>query len=105
MEWHIFYAMMLCTVVETVGVRQNYTATTLTTSFIVLQPTIRDQPREGGREKLMNETGKIRDRIRPTQNINRKNSRKVRRKENKLRKLEKSKKVGKIITESKVFRG
>jgi hypothetical protein len=65
-ERYILYGMMLCTVVDTVGVLQNYTATTLTTSFIVPHPIIRDQPREGGREKLMEEIGKKRERIRPT---------------------------------------
>jgi hypothetical protein len=56
-ERHIFYALMLCTVADTVGVLQNYRATTLT-SFIVLHPIIRDQLREEGREKLVEEIGK-----------------------------------------------
>jgi len=81
---HILYVMMLFTVVDTVGVLQNYTATTMTTSFIVPYPITCDQPGQGGREKLMEEIGKKkRDRIRPTQNTNRKNGRKERRKENK----------------------
>lgn len=58
MERHIFYAQMLFTVVDTVGVLQNYRVTTLTTSLIVLHPIISDQPREGGREKLVEEIGK-----------------------------------------------
>lgn len=64
---HRLYAMMLCTVVDTGGVLQNYTATTLTTSFTLPYPITRDQPRQGGREKLMEEIGKKkRERIRPT---------------------------------------
>jgi hypothetical protein len=50
-------AMVLCTVVDTVGVHQNYAVCTLTTSFIVTHPIISDQPQEGGREKLMDEIG------------------------------------------------
>jgi len=61
-ERHIFYALMLCTVVDTVGVLQNYTATILKTSCIVPHTIIRDQPREGGREKLVEEIGKKRER-------------------------------------------
>jgi hypothetical protein len=50
--------MKLCTVVDTAGVLQKYIATTMTTSFIVPHRIIRDQPREGGREKLIEEIGK-----------------------------------------------
>lgn len=82
MERHIFYATMLCTVVDIVGVLQNYTATAVTTTFIVPHPIIRDQPREGGREKLMDEIGKKR-KNKVYIKINRKNGRKERRKVNK----------------------
>ena len=49
--------MMLCTIVDTVGVPLNYVTCTLTNSFIVPHPIISDQPQEGGREKLMDEIG------------------------------------------------
>jgi hypothetical protein len=64
-ERHIFYALMLCTVVDNVGVLQNYTPTILKTSCIVLHPIMRDQPRRG-REKLVEEIDKKRKRIRLT---------------------------------------
>jgi hypothetical protein len=49
---------MLCTVVDTVGVSQNYAASTTDNDFIVPHSIICDQLREGGREKLMDGNGK-----------------------------------------------
>jgi hypothetical protein len=48
-------------VVDTVGVPQNYAASTTNKYFNVPHSIIRDQPRERGREKFMDENVKKRE--------------------------------------------